>query len=306
MTYCKNMLKTCQNHAIKKEGLCLSKEYINGKNKLLWKCKNNHQWESSWNNVRRDKWCFKCFHKIPTINDLQQYAINKNGKLLTNIYVDNRTKMLWQCSEGHQWEAKWNNIFNQNQWCPYCANCVKTNISELVEYAKSKNGKLISTEYKDNKTSLIWECVIGHQWKARWNNIKSQNQWCPECSKFKTENNCKEIVEDIFGVKFNKTRFYYDINNSKKWFEYDGYNEEYKIAFEYHGIQHYEKIDYWQNEDDFKKQLQRDDFKEQYAAENNIQLIIIPYTESSNIKTYILNLVEKNVQLINYVRSKTT
>lgn len=42
-------------------GECLSKQYINSKEKLLWKCSNNHIWKSTLSCVKYMKaWCPKC------------------------------------------------------------------------------------------------------------------------------------------------------------------------------------------------------------------------------------------------------
>ena len=38
-------------------------------------------------------------------------------------------------------------------------------------------------------------------------------------------------------------------------------------------------------------QQEKDDYKEQYAAENNITLIIIPYTEKDNLEEYITKII---------------
>ena len=41
-------------------GKCLSKEYINGKTKLLWECSEGHQWEAILDSVKRGSWCAVC------------------------------------------------------------------------------------------------------------------------------------------------------------------------------------------------------------------------------------------------------
>ena len=134
---------------------------------------------------------------------------------------------------------------------------------------------------------MLWECKELHKWEATWHNIKDRNSWCPVCSSFKTEKLCKELLEQKFGFEFRKTKFYY----GDQQLEFDGYNKQYNIAFEYHGKQHYEFNKYFHKiEQNFIKQQQRDDLKEQFAAENNIKLIIIPYTENDNLEKFILSL----------------
>ena len=159
----------------------------------------------------------------------------------------------------------------------------------LQEYAKNKNGKLLSLEYKTNNIKLIWECEKGHQWKARWYDVNYKNTWCSECSHFKTEISCRKLLEQKLNIILNKTK----IKINHKWYEFDGYNKECKIAFEYHGIQHYKYPNYWyKTREEFEAALQRDKEKENYCKKNNIQLIIIPYYERKNIETFIANIAD--------------
>jgi len=289
-------LQICKDHAISKNGICLSTEYVDYKTKMLWQCSEGHQWEACWNTIKNNNaWCIKCYQikEATDISILQKYAISKNGLLISNQYINNHTKMLWQCSEGHRWEAIWSNIKFFNYWCPYCAGNGIPDIKELQDYALSKNGKLLSTEYINAHYNYIWECNNKHQWEANWNNIKTKNQWCPDCARFKTEKICRNILEEKLNYKLNKQRFYYDISNSKNFLEFDGYNAEYNIAFEFHGYQHYiYPNQYHKTKKQFLEAQLRDNFKEQFAAENDIKLLIIPYTKSNNLEEYIEELIK--------------
>ena len=129
----------------------------------------------------------------------QEFALNKDGKLISTEYINALTKMSWECKEKHQWEANWNSV-RQGSWCPYCAWKVKKcNITELQKFARSRSGKLVSIKYINSKTKMLWECEEGHQWEAKWTDIKNNNSWCPECASFKTELRCKELLEAKFG-----------------------------------------------------------------------------------------------------------
>lgn len=284
-------LQECRNFAIAKEGLCLSKFYKNNRTKMLWECNNKHQWRTTWSSIKNiNTWCPFCIGlSKPSINELQDFAKYKNGKLISTEYVNTQTNLLWECEHKHQWQAVWNSIKNHNTWCPYCSEQVKPEMKELQNFALNKNGLLLSLEYKTNKTNLLWQCSKGHQWEATWNNIKSRNTWCPECKNWKTEKLCKELLEKQLEIKFEKKRFYY---NGHKFLEFDGYNQKNNIAFEYHGYQHYIYPNRWcKTIEEFSEHKKRDDLKEQFAAENNIKLIIIPYTEEDNLEKYITKIL---------------
>jgi hypothetical protein len=283
-----------QQFASSKQGKLISTKYTNAKQALDWECLEGHQWKACWDNIKNaGQWCPYCAGKAkPDISELQLFASNKGGKLLSTEYTNAKQALDWECLEGHQWKASWDNI-SHGVWCPYCAGKAKPNIIELQQFASSKQGKLISTKYINNNTKLLWECSEGHQWKACWHNIKNAGQWCPECASFKTEYKCKELLEQKFRFGFKKTRFYYDKNNKHKFFEFDGYNAENKVAFEYQGIQHYVYPNFFHKTLEIHENAkQRDLDKINYVKENNIKLIIIPYTENNNLEEYINKQIE--------------
>jgi hypothetical protein len=282
-------ISVCQDYAKKEHsGKCIETTYVNAHYKMLWECSKGHKWKATWNSINSgNKWCAICARNVkPTIEECCEYVKNEhNGRCCNTIYVNSHVRMLWECSEGHQWKTNWNGIKNKKTWCPVCANKSKPSVEECNEYVTKKyNGKCLEKVYVNNETRMLWECSKGHQWRASWGNLHIGNKWCPECSSFKTEHKCKELLEQKLGFELKKTNFKCESN----CYQWDGYNEEHKIAFEYHGYQHYEYPNYWHKTlAIYEKAIQRDLDKVQYAKENNIRLIIIPYTEEKNLEEYI-------------------
>ena len=56
-------IEDMQNIASEKGGKCLSEEYVNVDTKLLWECKEGHQWETIPYLIRTGSWCPKCGNK---------------------------------------------------------------------------------------------------------------------------------------------------------------------------------------------------------------------------------------------------
>ena len=56
----KYTIEDMQELSKKREGECISAEYINSYNKLKWKCKEGHEWESKPTNVIQGRWCHIC------------------------------------------------------------------------------------------------------------------------------------------------------------------------------------------------------------------------------------------------------
>jgi hypothetical protein len=222
----------------------------------------------------------------PDIDTLKQHALNKRGLLLSTEYINARKPLYWQCEFGHIWQGRWDDIKNANHWCPECCTINKLyDISTLREHAIVKGGLLLSSKYINCKTNLSWQCTKGHQWEATWDNIKRE-KWCPYCGYCKTEEACRQLLKSKLGIPFPKKRIIY---NSNKYY-FDGYNKECKVAFEYHGYQHYIYPNHFhKTEEIFKTAQQRDRDKVQYCNENGITLIVIPYT-AKDLKSYITNL----------------
>ena len=53
-------LQIAQQAALDFQGECLSEEYINVKTKMKWRCKEGHEWQTSFDSVRQGNWCRRC------------------------------------------------------------------------------------------------------------------------------------------------------------------------------------------------------------------------------------------------------
>lgn len=177
-----NLLQIIQDNG----GKCLSDTYVNAREKILVECKNGHQWWAFPDNLRRGTWCQKCGIRETTqnrrsgINKMQEVARKRGGECLSKEYVNNVTKLLWECSEGHQWKATPRDV-NYGTWCPKCAGNTRLLIDEMKELANQKGGKCLSEYYINNDTKLVWECSKGHHWEATPKGIKYKGTWCPIC-----------------------------------------------------------------------------------------------------------------------------
>jgi len=53
-------IERCKFIAKEYDGECLSKEYIDSREKLLWRCKDGHEFPASYNSVQQGHWCPDC------------------------------------------------------------------------------------------------------------------------------------------------------------------------------------------------------------------------------------------------------
>lgn len=292
--YHQSMLLTiedCIKFAKEKNGKCLSKEYIRGDKKLLWGCEKGHIWEASFTNIRRGSWCKKCAIQKSrlTLHDCLEFAHNKEGKCLSNVYKNNITKMLWECENQHRWEASFNDV--RKCWCPKCSGVIIVTIEDCYNLATNNNGKCLSNEYKNAHTKMLWECQNKHQWEATCHNIKS-GKWCPKCSLKKSQKKLTSIVEEIF------PNFEIIVEKRFKWLglmSVDIYIPKLKLAIEYDGEQHFKPVRFGGMPvklavERFKEQKKRDKKKNKLILKHKESVkyfIRISYTEKLNKKNII-------------------
>ena len=97
-------------------------------------------------------------------------------------------------------------------------------------------------------------------------------------------------IEFVPQKTFETCRF----KNSNNLARFDFYLPEYNILIEYDGQQHYFQRNGWE---DLACVQERDKYKNQWAKDNNIQLIRIPYFEYKNLnEEYLINKILLNKQ----------
>ncbi|KKK92428.1 hypothetical protein LCGC14_2703010, partial [marine sediment metagenome] len=118
-------LEDAQKAAESRGGRCLTTVYNSSNLKMKWECAKGHIWEVSFNAVRSGNWCNSCGYETAgdnmrgSIEKVQEHAICRGGRCLSKVYVNNRTKLEFECSDGHRWWARPGNI-QQGKWCPKC------------------------------------------------------------------------------------------------------------------------------------------------------------------------------------------
>ncbi len=191
-------LEEMQRIATQRGGQCLSTEYTNSQTRLTWQCREGHQWRSIPESVKQGSWCPVCRGtQVGSIEEMQRIATNRGGLCLLSEYTNRRTKLTWQCADGHQWQAVPGNI-KSGKWCPVCAGGQTGTIKEMRGIARTRGGKCLSRKYINNRAKLTWQCEEGHQWEASASNIK-QGTWCPFCAGMN-----KGTIEEMRKIAMNR------------------------------------------------------------------------------------------------------
>jgi hypothetical protein len=95
-------------------------------------CENGHFFDTDLGRVRNGNWCRHCNHSERgasqrlSIEDVQNTAKERNGRLISQYYLNAQTKLLWECEHGHIWPASANSVRKTDKrkgsWCPVCIN----------------------------------------------------------------------------------------------------------------------------------------------------------------------------------------
>lgn len=188
-------------HPTKNGNYSLRKATI-GANRKIWFLGNcGHEWDALANNyLKGSRECPYCSGKriLPGFNDLQTIhpelakqwhpTLNINDDI-TKISPGGVSKIWWQCSKGHEWQARIFARFKNGQGCPYCfgrlpivgVNDLQTTNPELVtEWHPTKNGNVTPSQIKlGSDFKAYWICLKGHEWQAIISSRKTNN--CPYC-----------------------------------------------------------------------------------------------------------------------------
>jgi hypothetical protein len=262
---------------IEKGGKVISCEGIKSKDKITIDCGKNHICYTTIANLRRGRWCRKCSFKnrrTVTIEKIKTLVENKGGKLLSDTYIGCHNHLKVACEKGHVWEITYANL-SSGKWCRYCSG--RLTIKNAQQEALKRGGELLSSTYKNYKDILQWRCSNGHVFYKSLEHVRQNRGFCSKCdTPWRSEEICRNFLEELFEYKFVKYRPSWLRNNNGKQLELDGYCKELNIAFEHNGIYHYKPIKYFNTNKSLDNIKLNDKLKLRLCREHGVKLIVIP------------------------------
>jgi hypothetical protein len=115
-----------------------------------------------------------------TLEDMTAIAANRGGRCLSESYVNNKTKLEWECAAGHRWQASPTHV-KCGSWCPTCTRSRHGRLDEMHQIALARGGRCLATQYRSPSSPLLFECERGHRWETVLDRIR-EGHWCDECS----------------------------------------------------------------------------------------------------------------------------
>lgn len=168
------------------------------KKKVWWKCKDQHEWQTTVQNRTKGSRCPYCSNKIvleakslftlePEL--MKEWDFRKNQKIdPQKISVGSGLKAWWICKNDHSWDASIYHRAKNKSGCPFCSNkkislenSIVINYPQLVKEWDFRLNEGIKPEmYSHGSTKKVWwKCANGHNWHASIGK-RTSGRGCPE------------------------------------------------------------------------------------------------------------------------------
>ncbi len=161
---------------------------------------------------------------------------------------------------------------------------ISTYDESVIEVAKNRSSESVIEVARSRLVDSESVCVIMEEILPPRKKIKRS----------RGETECVRVLEKLFNRRFDRVRpSFLKSPLTGRNLELDCYNEELKLAIEYNGRQHYKHPSFPNfSVEDFKSQLQRDQWKRDRCNELGIYLLTVPYhIKICDIEEYIIRLL---------------
>lgn len=303
--FCANKKVTTETFIIKAKKIHGDKydyslsEYLDYHTPMKIICKKHGIFEQTSYKHLNSKGCNRCLGRKVITEDF----INKTKEIHGDkydysnvIYINSQTPVKIICKKHGEFEQIPNNHITFGNGCPKWAGQNKTT-EEFIKEAESVHGSRYNyslTKYEKATSKVKIICKNHGVFKQRPNDHIFNGNGCPKCNCSKGENKIIKYLELNF-VKYYTQYKFKDCRN-KNELPFDFYLPKFNTCIEYDGRQHYESVSFGGSDANikFKTTQINDSIKNKYCAENNINLIRIPYTEFENIE----NIINKELKKI--------
>lgn len=257
-----------------------------------------------WSHFRvLSKGCPYCTGRYKTTEDVQKEIFNKSVILISE-YLGNEKPITCRCKDcGNIWTTQPKVLITNKAGCPKCGKekAIKGETKsqkKFEEELKEVNPTLkVIGKYKNTHTKIKCLCLkCNHEFYSYPSNLLNQSSGCHRCNMSNSERTMLKALDEL-NINYSSQ---YSIDDCKfvNVLKFDAFDTKNNIAFEYNGEQHYYPIDFGGKGQEYARELfeltcNRDKAKQEYCKNNNIPLIIVPYWEKKNMKTYIKSEIER-------------
>ena len=224
----------------------------------------------------------------------EKFNKQSNGEyILLSDYHSSNEKVLIKHNEcGNSfWISP--NRFLQGQGCSN-SECIRKRIrekrafteEEFIQQLNTYNDSLsLLSNYTNMNTKVTMQCKkCNYIWDVNPSNLLYDKTSCPKCKTSHGERVISKYLDNNNIIYEYQKKFdsLLGVGNGK--LSYDFYLPNENMLIEFQGKQHYKPVSAYGGEEQFKVQQEHDRRKRQYANDNNIKLLEIPYWDYENIE----------------------
>ncbi len=220
---------------------------------------------------------------------VSNYIKQSGDILISDKYVNGTTKLDFICGKAnHTFSMNWTN-YQQGQRCRYCNNDNlseqrRTTIEDINKYIESRGATLIDggNDYKNVYSRITIKCNTCEYISSLLYISYKLSNGCSSCNQKKYSKGEQHIAEYLKNHNITYiAQATFEGCKSKYLLKFDFYLPEHNLCIEYDGMQHYEPVEYFGGQKGFESSQIRDEIKNTYCRNNNINLVRIRYDEKN-------------------------
>jgi hypothetical protein len=160
----------------------LDTEYKDTKSKLKYTCPNGHKHQICFSEWRKGQRCLYCARDNLRLKyEYVKQVIESEGYILiSEDYINSRSKLNIICPEGHKTTTTYSNWKNGCR-CGHCANNVRYTLNFVKKQFEKEGYILLSDFYINQKQKLKYKCFYGHEHSITFTDWYNGGYRCPTC-----------------------------------------------------------------------------------------------------------------------------
>lgn len=148
-----------------------------------------------------------------------------------------------------------------------------------------------NVNYQNNKLSVLITCPFHGDFKQTPDS-HLRGRGCPICRDSSGERKVRQVLKDLSVTFARQFKFNDCILKRRLPFDFAILqNNVVTGLIEFNGVQHFDKNGLYAQNVNFDRIVASDAIKAKYCSDHKIPLLVIPYTESKNIKSLVMNFV---------------
>ena len=258
-------------------------ELTKEKGRVYWKCRCDCGREKS---IRGDG-----LSKIKTCGECEKDLLNQRfGRLLVLSRAENdrfgHRYWLCQCDCGNTKIINGDNLKRGLTQSCGCLHSEAIHNAAFIDLTGQRFGKLTAENYYIKNGKTYWECKCdcgNHTTVARSNLTNGHTQSCGCITTSIGEANIVTILNEN-NITFEREKVFEGLPNRR----FDFYLPQLNRVIEFDGRQHFKPCSWFASMDEFDQAIARDNEKNEYCFDKNIDIVRIPYTERDSLTIDLL------------------